>query len=70
MKRKKTGKRARKCWRSAILSRVVRKTSLKEEEKVKQRLKDSDGISYIWRKSFPGRSKKYKDLEGWAHLRC
>lgn len=39
MKRNKTGKGARKCWKSAILSRVVRKASPKKENKLNKDLK-------------------------------
>lgn len=47
MKINKTGKGATKCWRGAILSRVVRKTLLKTR-RAEQRLKDyeTNGASY------------------------
>lgn len=70
IKRNKTEKGPRKCWGNAILSRVVRKASLKRK-KVEQRLKDPDGVSYTRGKSLPRRgSDKYKDPEGSAPLHC
>lgn len=69
---KKNREGASKCWRNAILSRVVRNISLKRKrKKVEQRLKDYDRMSYTWRKAFQAEgATNIKTLKGSTHLQC